>query len=73
VRVVTNAEARTVDFVREIAPSREGGASVRVLARPGGGSVTCMTLPVPPDGEPTAVATIVRDELTALAKLAEHG
>jgi AcrR family transcriptional regulator len=72
VRVVTNADARTVDFVREIAPGREGGACARVLARPGGGSVTCLTLPVPPDGEPAAVATIIRDELAALTNLAEH-
>lgn len=73
VRVVTNQGARTVDFVREIAPGREGGACVRVLARPGGGSVTCMTLPVPPDGEPAAVATIIRDELAALTNLAVRG
>ncbi len=73
VRVVAHQDARTVDYVREIAPGREGGACLRVLARLGGGSVTCMTLPVPPDGDAASVATIIRDELAALTNLAERG
>jgi AcrR family transcriptional regulator len=73
VRVGAHHDARTVDFVREIAPGREGGACLRVLARPGGGSVTCMTLPVPPDGDGGSVAAIIRDELAALANLAQRG
>jgi Polyketide cyclase / dehydrase and lipid transport len=71
VRVVAAHDARAVDYLHEIAPGREGGAYVRVVPRPGGGSVTSMTLPVPPGGDATAVTTIIRHELTALVQLAE--
>ena len=36
---------RTVDYLREIAPGKQGGAYIRVLPRPRGGSVVVMTLP----------------------------
>jgi AcrR family transcriptional regulator len=71
-RVVTMRDARTVDYLREVAPGREGGAYLRVVPRPGGGSVTSVTLPVPRGGDPTAVATIIRDELLALTRAAEQ-
>jgi len=45
VRVVQQRDAGTVDYLREIAPGREGGAFLRVVPRPGGGSVVVMTLP----------------------------
>ena len=38
-RVVAVKAAGTVDYLREIAPGREGGAYLRVLPRPGAGSV----------------------------------
>ena len=38
-------DAGTVDYLREIAPGREGGAYIRVIPRPGGGSVVVMTVP----------------------------
>lgn len=62
-RVVTRRDAGTVDYLREIAPGREGGAYVRALPRPGGGSVVVMILPLVPGVEPTAIAATLNDEL----------
>jgi AcrR family transcriptional regulator len=73
-RVVTTHDARTVDYLREIAPGPEGGAYLRIVPRPGGGSVTSMTVPVPPGGDPAAVSSVIRRELAALTKRAvTHG
>jgi hypothetical protein len=71
-RVVANRTAGTADYLREISPGQEGGAYLRAIPRPGGGSVIVMTLPVPPVGDPSAVATTIRAELDALAQLADH-
>ena len=70
-RVVTVLNAGTVDYLREIAPGREGGAYIRAIPRPGGGSVVVMTLPLLPGAERTAIATTLRDELNALVNLVE--
>jgi len=69
VRVVTQRDAGTVDYLREIAPGRQGGAFLRVLPRPGGGSVVVMTLPLAPGAEQAATAATLRDELIALMNL----
>ncbi len=73
VRTAVNPEAGTVDYLREIAPGREGGAYLRVVPRPGGGSVVIMTLPVPPGTDGAAVGAILEEELAALKALAECG
>ena len=70
-RVVTNQDAGTIDYLREIAPGRQAGAYMRALPRPGGGSVVIMTLPLPPDGERSALAATLRGELNALVSLVE--
>jgi hypothetical protein len=70
-RVVARPDAGTVDYLREIAPGAEAGAYIRVMPRPGGGSVVVMTLPVAPDVAPAATAAIVRDELAALVSVGE--
>lgn len=72
IRVATNSDAGTVDYLREITPGHEGGAYLRVVPRPGGGSVVTMTLPVAAGADPAVVATILRGELSALASLAER-
>jgi hypothetical protein len=72
-RVVVNQEAGAVDYLREVAPGREGGAYVRVVPRPGGGSVVTMTLPLLPDVDPTDTATTLARELATLTSLAEQG
>jgi hypothetical protein len=56
----------TVDYLREIAPGKEGGAYIRVLPRPNGGSVVVMTLPIPRDTKPESVASVLREELERL-------
>jgi hypothetical protein len=69
-RVLAARAQRTVDYLRELAPGREGGAYLRVLPRPAGGSVIVMTLPLIPGADPeTAIATL-RAELAAVARLA---
>lgn len=72
-RVAAVPAAGTVDYLREVAPGREGGAYLRVIARPGGGSVIIMTLPVPPGADPAATAAVLAGELAALAALAASG
>ncbi|THD61241.1 SRPBCC family protein [Phenylobacterium sp.] len=68
-RVVVEPKVRSVDYLREIAPGREGGAFLRVLPRPGGGSVVVMTIPTPPGGDPESARRVLRDELDRLATL----
>jgi hypothetical protein len=46
-QVVVAHSSGTVDYLREVAPGKGGGAYIRVLQGPRGGSVVVMTLPVP--------------------------
>jgi hypothetical protein len=61
----------TVDYLREITPGKQGGAYIRVLPRPNGGSVVVMTLPVPRDTKLESVASVLREELERLKSLSE--
>lgn len=70
-RVVTHSAAGTADYLRELAPGREGGAYIRAVPRPGGGSVVVMALPVAPGTDSAAVAANLGDELKALVSLVE--
>jgi hypothetical protein len=70
IEVVVDRTRRTVDFLREIAPGRKSGASIRVLDLPAGGSVIVMTLPVIPGTAPESVATILDQELRDMVTLA---
>jgi len=72
-RTAVSLDAGTVDYLREVAPGREGGAYLRVVPRPGGGCVVIMTLPVLPGTDPADVAATLEDELAALRGLAEAG
>ncbi len=69
IEVIVNRSSRTVDFVREIAPGKKGGASLRVLELPGGGSVIVMTLPVAAGTTPEAVTEILNQELKEIVRL----
>ena len=69
-RVACALAQRTVDYLREVAPGREAGAYLRVLPRPGGGSVIVMTLPLIPGTDPETTTAALRAELAALARLA---
>ena len=70
-RVATNGDAGTVDYLRQVAPRQEGGAYLRAIPRPGGGSVITMTLPLPPDVDPAETAATLASELATLASLTE--
>jgi hypothetical protein len=69
IRVVVQQEARTVDYLREVAPGLVGGAYLRVTPLMGGGSSVVITVPV--IGDPAAVATTLDEELVTLTRLAE--
>ncbi len=71
-RVMVDQSAGTVDYLREVAPGREGGAYLRAIPRPGGGSVIAMTVPLPPGVNPTDTASTLAQELDALAALVER-
>jgi hypothetical protein len=71
-RVVVDEGAGTVDYLREVAPGHEGGAYLRTVPRPGGGSVIGMTLPLLPGVNPINTAATLAQELDALAALVER-
>jgi hypothetical protein len=69
IEVAVFGPARTVDYLREVAPGKKAGAFIRVLPRPRGGCVIVMTLPVPPGASAEETATILDEELQQLTKL----
>jgi hypothetical protein len=68
-RIVVDQSAGTVDFLRQVAPGREGGAYLRAVPRPGGGSVITMTLPLLPGVDPADTASTLAQELIAIVAL----
>lgn len=68
-RVAVDEAAGTVEYLRELAPGREGGAHIRTVPRPGGGSLIAMTLPVLAGNDPTETAATLTQELEALVVL----
>jgi hypothetical protein len=72
-KVVIAQPSRTVDYLREVAPGKEGGAYLRVLQRPGGGSVVVMTLPIPAGVDAETVDRIINEELGNLVSLESQG
>jgi hypothetical protein len=72
ISVVVQPQARTVDYLREVAPGLVGGAYLRVTPVMGGGSSVVITVPVV-GGDPAAVAQTLDEELAALTLLAAQG
>jgi len=70
-QVAVSRSSSTVDYLREIAPGKRGGAYIRVLQRPKGGSVVVMTLPIPAGEDAQKVSAILSQELMALVNLSE--
>jgi hypothetical protein len=68
-QLLANELALTVDYLRDMANGRRGGAYIRVMSKPRGGSVVAMTVPVGPDASPAQVAAVLEQELEALIKL----
>ena len=71
VEVAFERSRRTVDYLREVAPGKKSGAYIRVLPRPGSGSVVVMTLPIPAGGDSNAVTAILKQELSDLVELSQ--
>ena len=69
--LAASAASRTVDYLREVAPGRQGGAYIRVLPRPGGGSVVAMTLPVTGNADAESVSAVLVEELKSLIDLSK--
>lgn len=69
VQVNVSTIAGTVDFLREMAGGKRGGAYARVFPRPMGGSVVVMTVPLAPAADPQQVAEVLEQELTTLVSL----
>ena len=67
---VVERASRTVDYLRVSGSGEKTGAHIRVLPRPGGGSVVVMTLPLPPGGNADQVGAVLGQELHALTRLA---
>lgn len=70
---VIERASRTVDYLRQVGPCEKAGAYIRVLSRPGGGSVVVMTLPVPDGGSAEQVGVVLGQELESLSRLAASG
>jgi hypothetical protein len=71
-RVLVMREAGTVDYLRELAPGREVGAYIRATPRPGAGTVITMTLPLVGGVDPAEIRKTLREELMAIASLAQN-
>jgi hypothetical protein len=69
IEVVAFSPVRSVDYLRQITIDKKGGAFLRVLPRPSGGSVIVMTLPVSPESSMDETAKILGQELQRLREL----
>jgi hypothetical protein len=67
--LVAHERALTVDYLRGMADGRRGGAYIRVMPKPLGGSVVAMTVPVGPNVTPDEVAAVLEQELATLIEL----
>ena len=70
--VVLHPSAGTVDYIREMAENRRGGAYIRVIPRPRGGSTITITLPIGPGSNESDVADVLEQEISALVHLARR-
>lgn len=68
--LVAHSGAGTVDYIREISNGKRGGAYIRVVPRPLGGSAISMTLPIGSNTNGTEVAKTLEQELADLIRLA---
>ena len=69
--VIRHQSAGTVDYLREMADSKRGGAYIRVTPRPLGGSAIAMTVPIGTNTDELDVARTVEQELAELVRLAQ--
>jgi hypothetical protein len=69
VEVLLHPSARAVDYIREMTEGRRGGAYIRVMPRPLGGSTIAMTVPLGLASE-SSVAKVLEQELADLVRIA---
>jgi hypothetical protein len=72
VEIFQHQSAGTVDYILEMPDNRRGGAYLRVIPRPLGGSTVMINVPVAPDTNESDVAKTVEQELVDLIQLARH-
>jgi len=63
--------ALAVDYIREMADNRRGGAYIRVTPRPLGGSAVIITVPIGPTTNEAEVAKVLEQELADLIRLTQ--
>ncbi|QEE30705.1 hypothetical protein FTW19_23540 [Terriglobus albidus] len=61
--------ALAVDYIREMADHRRGGAYIRVTPRPLGGSAVIITVPIAPTTNESDVAKVLEQELAEIIRL----
>lgn len=71
VEVCLHPSAVAVDIVREMGNDRRGGAYLRVMPRPLGGSTVTITVPLGPGASEGDVAKTLEEELAAAIRLAQ--
>jgi hypothetical protein len=71
VEVCLHPSAGAVDIVREMANGRRGGAYLRVMPRPLGGSTVTITVPIGPGATDADIAKTLEQELAAIIGLAQ--
>ena len=70
--VIANKAAGTVDYLREMpGGKRGGGAYIRVIPRPLGGSSISITVPMAPNTTPADLAKLLDQELAELVRLSQ--
>jgi hypothetical protein len=72
VEIFLHEPAGTVDYILEMPNNRRGGAYIRVVPRPLGGSTVMINVPVAPDTDESDVAKTVEQELVDIIQLARH-
>lgn len=67
---ISHLPAGTVDYIREMANNKRGGAHIRVTPRPLGDGTITMTVPVAANTNELDVASTAEQELAELIRLA---
>jgi hypothetical protein len=72
VEVFLHEQSGTVDYIREMAGNKRGGAYIRVTPRPLSGSAVTMTVPLGPNANEAEVARIMDEELAVLIDISRR-
>jgi Polyketide cyclase / dehydrase and lipid transport len=67
--VCLHPSAQAVDYLRQMPQGRRGGAYIRVMPRPLGGSTITMTVPIGPGATEAAIAKTLEQELADVIRL----